>query len=302
MQSIKNVGLGGYGFDPNILATSGFASCIAVVIELENTIFFYYADSVAFNASRQYSKDDGNNFLTKIFRKVRFNDDNYSTFRIQIDEIREQHSLTTHEGDTTLHNSSFHLFILAIRLNLIGFNLPPITPHGTKKIGHEDDNLNDFIMDSTVVFDRSSSPSRFLIYQFGGREFKMHSTRSESLLLGIDDIDTISLTIKEFVWSKTSSYHMEFLNQISSNVKDPSHLYESIDKITKQEELNPGYYGTVGSGRKFKRRFQSFPDRFLQTSSWKRPGTCRSLLESAKTVPEPTQISTDPVAGMIDLG
>ncbi|CAF1509254.1 unnamed protein product [Adineta ricciae] len=78
----------------------------------------------------------------------------------------------------------------------------------------------------------------------------------------------------------------------------------------------PGYYGTVGSGR-----FQSFPDRFLQTSSWKRPGTdrifpvqfrrqgtCRNFLESAKTVPEsrravpePTQISTDPVAGMIDL-
>ncbi|CAF0820150.1 unnamed protein product [Adineta ricciae] len=93
-------------------------------------------------------------------------------------------------------------------------------------------------MDSTVVFDRSSSPPRFLIYQFGGREFQMYSKRSQSLLLGIYDIDTISLTIKGFVLSKTSSYHMEFLNQISSNVKDPSHLYESIDKITKQEELS----------------------------------------------------------------
>ncbi|CAF1192597.1 unnamed protein product [Adineta ricciae] len=40
------------------------------------------------------------------------------------------------------------------------------------------------------------------------------------------------------------------------------------------------------SCRKFKRRFQSFSDRFLQTLSWKRPGTCRNLLESAKTVPE----------------
>ncbi|CAF1172156.1 unnamed protein product [Adineta ricciae] len=79
----------------------------------------------------------------------------------------------------------------------------------------------------------------------------------------------------------------------------------------------PGYYGTVGSGR-----LGSFSDRFLQTSSWKRSGTdrifpgqfrrqgiCWNLLESAKTVPEsrgaipePTQISTDPVAGMIDLG
>ncbi|CAF1155886.1 unnamed protein product [Adineta ricciae] len=50
----------------------------------------------------------------------------------------------------------------------------------------------------------------------------------------------------------------------------------------------PGYYGTVGSDRL---------------------GTCRNFLESAKTVPEsrravpePIQISTDPVAGMIDLG
>ncbi|CAF1558554.1 unnamed protein product, partial [Adineta ricciae] len=31
-------------------------------------------------------------------------------------------------------------------------------------------------------------------------------------------------------------------------------------------------------------------------------GTCRSLLESRRAVPEPTQISTDPVAGMIGLG
>ncbi|CAF1478450.1 unnamed protein product [Adineta ricciae] len=52
-------------------------------------------------------------------------------------------------------------------------------------------------------------------------------------------------------------------------------------------KLNPGYYGTVGSGRN---------------------PAARNLLESAKTmpewrraVPEPTQISTDPVAGMIDL-
>ncbi|CAF1438787.1 unnamed protein product [Adineta ricciae] len=34
--------------------------------------------------------------------------------------------------------------------------------------------------------------------------------------------------------------------------------------------MYPGYYGTVGFGR-----FQSFTDRFLQTSSWKRSGTAR---------------------------
>ncbi|CAF1239445.1 unnamed protein product [Adineta ricciae] len=35
-------------------------------------------------------------------------------------------------------------------------------------------------------------------------------------------------------------------------------------------EESPGYCGTISSGR-----FQSFPDRFLQTSSWKRSGTDR---------------------------
>ncbi|CAF1448050.1 unnamed protein product [Adineta ricciae] len=57
----------------------------------------------------------------------------------------------------------------------------------------------------------------------------------------------------------------------------------------------------VGSGR-----LSSFSDHFLQTSSWKRSGADRIFPvqfrpESRRAVPEPTQISMDPVAGMIDL-
>ncbi|CAF1545298.1 unnamed protein product [Adineta ricciae] len=64
---------------------------------------------------------------------------------------------------------------------------------------------------------------------------------------------------------------------------------------------SPGYYGTVGSGQ-----LGSFSDHFL--CNFGRNPVARNLLESAKAVPEsrrpvpdPTQISTDPVAGMIDL-
>ncbi|CAF1421495.1 unnamed protein product [Adineta ricciae] len=46
-------------------------------------------------------------------------------------------------------------------------------------------------------------------------------------------------------------------------------------------------------------RFQSFPGRFLQTLSWKRSGTDRIFPVQSR--PESTQISMDPVAGMIDL-
>ncbi|CAF1390524.1 unnamed protein product [Adineta ricciae] len=50
----------------------------------------------------------------------------------------------------------------------------------------------------------------------------------------------------------------------------------------------PGYYGTVGSGQ-----LGSFSDHFLAAGF--RP-------EVQTAVPESAQISTDPVAGMIDLG
>ncbi|CAF1128496.1 unnamed protein product [Adineta ricciae] len=81
----------------------------------------------------------------------------------------------------------------------------------------------------------------------------------------------------------------------------------------------PGYYGTVGSGRLGSSHFltvscklragngQELIGYFLCNSG--RNPAARSLLESAKTVPElrravpePTHISTDSVAGVIDLG
>ncbi|CAF1682205.1 unnamed protein product [Adineta ricciae] len=90
---------------------------------------------------------------------------------------------------------------------------------------------------------------------------------------------------------------------------------------------HPKLYGTVGSGR-----LGSFSDHFLAAGSSNvgsshlltvscklragngqellgyflcnsgRNPAARNLLESAKTMPESTQISTDPAAGMIDLG
>ncbi|CAF1215426.1 unnamed protein product [Adineta ricciae] len=63
-------------------------------------------------------------------------------------------------------------------------------------------------------------------------------------------------------------------------------------KIGRINDNHPGYYGTVGSGR------------FLQTSSWKRNSleSAKTVPESRRAVPEPIQISTGPVAAMIDLG
>ncbi|CAF1470206.1 unnamed protein product [Adineta steineri] len=84
-------------------------------------------------------------------------------------------------------------------MNLIDFNIKSKTPHSTNKRPWNNDSPNDYIMDCTVIYDRSFTPYIFTVYQFGGPEHQMECIRHQSLLLGTYVIDITSHDIQDVV-------------------------------------------------------------------------------------------------------
>ncbi|CAF0879760.1 unnamed protein product [Adineta steineri] len=76
-------------------------------------------------------------------------------------------------------------------MNLIDFNIKPKTPHGTNKRPWDNDSPDDYIMDCTIIYDRSFTLYIFAGSQFGGPEHQMEYIRHPSLLLGIYVIDQV---------------------------------------------------------------------------------------------------------------
>lgn len=246
MELIKNVNIGAYTIYSLILCTSGVSSCIAIVIELGNKIFMFHADSYNFNASKTCSIDDAHTFLMKIFNNLYqldasaiiknvfiiggWNNTNYITLREQINIVRGNCMMTV-KKNSTLSPNNFDLFVNSIQLNLIGFNLPPKNIDGANKEDSEDDNPDDFIVDFTIIYDRSSTPHTFVIYQYAGREDDMLADRHDSSLYAIYQFDPTWKHFRAFICSNAlkSSYYADFYNQVLLNVNGQSCIHYSFD-------------------------------------------------------------------------
>lgn len=240
MHSIRNVETGIYGIDPLALSTSGVSSCIAVVIELKESVFLYHADTTNFNASLGCSIDDAFTFLTDIYNKLHqldansiveniyfiggWNNMNYSTLRSQINLICDQ-CTTKMKQNNALASNNFDVFVSKITLNLIGFNLPQKNFDGTDKEDDGDDNPYDYIFDCTLVYDRSLTSS-FVIYQFAGREEEMVDIRNDSMLKAVYIFDNKLKHFQGYLLKCKnnfgSSYYDDFVKQVSLNVYDPT--------------------------------------------------------------------------------
>ncbi|CAF3665184.1 unnamed protein product [Adineta steineri] len=256
MNKIRNVQNGYSNIDSVILSTSGVASCISAVIELENTVFIYHVQASDCSASDTCSTTGGHLFLMKIFDEVcmldkeaafkkvyligGLNDDQYIKLKNEIDQIREDHHSMTMNENPTVPPDNFHIFIDAIQMNLIGFNLQPKTQHGTNKKPCDNDSPHDYIMDCTIIYDRSSAPHIFAVYQFGGQEYQMNCVRHNSLLLGTYVINTTSYDIQAYIYPSASNslYNSEFLSQVARNVKNEAHIQQSVGDDILAQKLN----------------------------------------------------------------
>ncbi|CAF1467897.1 unnamed protein product [Didymodactylos carnosus] len=115
--------------------------------------------------------------------------------------------------------------------NLISFNLPVKTLDGKDKEEDEDDNSNDYVVDATIIYDRSSNPHTFVIGQYVGREDQMTTDRNDSLLQVIYKFDRTLKHFRAFICTnaRQSPYYTDLLNQVLFNVNDQSYIYDSFD-------------------------------------------------------------------------
>jgi hypothetical protein len=171
--------------------------------------------------------------INNVFLIGGWNNVNYMTLRNQINIMRE-HCAMIMKQNRTSSPKNFDLFVSTIKLNLIGFNLPVKKSDGKNKGENDDDSPNDYACDCTIVYDRSSTPHTFVICQYAGREYRMSSARSDSLLQAIYEIDPTSKHLQAFICSSASKlpYYDEFLDQLLLNVNDSSLIYHSFDNDT----------------------------------------------------------------------
>ncbi|CAF1262906.1 unnamed protein product [Rotaria sordida] len=108
--------------------------------------------------------------LLKLFIIGGWNDMYYMALRKQIDLVRNH---------------------CKIMLNLIGFNMPVKKSNDKNKEAGDDDSPNDYVVDATIIYDRSSNPHTFIIGQYGSREHQMGTNRNDSLLQVIYEFDAI---------------------------------------------------------------------------------------------------------------
>jgi hypothetical protein len=157
---------------------------------------------------------------------------NYITLRNNINIIHDYCGKENSKSSA----DDFNLFINSIKLNLIGFNLPVKSPDGTDKGDDEDDHPDDYIFDSTTIYDRSSTPHAFLICQYSGIEDDMHADQNDSLLQVVYQFNSTSKRFEAFITlnAPKSPFYCDLLNQISFNVKDATSIINFIEVMSNQ--------------------------------------------------------------------
>ncbi|CAF1336911.1 unnamed protein product [Rotaria sp. Silwood1] len=246
MALIRNVQVSTCGIDTLALSTSGVAPCIVFVIVLEDKIFIDHVSSENFNASSTCSINDAHSFLMNTFNRLHqlepspmiqnifivggWNNNNFITLKSKINFICNQCN-TRMEENSSLPPHEFDLFLSKIKWNLIGFNLPAKNSDGTDKDDDDDDDPNTYIVDFTLVYDRSSTPHRFIIWQYAGREEELFNTRSDSLIQAIYEFNPISKDFRACICSNANSlpHYDDFFKLVLLNVGNPQFIYPSFN-------------------------------------------------------------------------
>ncbi len=122
-------------------------------------------------------------------------------------------------------------------MNLIGFNLPEQKPDGKDK---EDDDPNNYILDSTLVYDRSSIPHTFIIWQYAGQDKNMNDPRSDSLIQAIYEVDPTSKRLRACICSTAykSPHYDDFFKLVLLKVGNPQFIYPSFNSDYFKNKLN----------------------------------------------------------------
>ncbi|CAF2864789.1 unnamed protein product [Rotaria sp. Silwood2] len=192
MALIRNVQVDKHAIDTLALSTSGVASCITVVVVLEDKIFIDHLSPENFNASATCSIDDARRFFMTTFNNL--------------------HQL---EPSAMIQN----IFIVG------GWNN---NNYITLKNKEDDDDYgpNNYIVDSTLVYDRSSIPHTFIIWQYAGQEKNMHDPRSDSSIQAIYEFDPTSKHLRACICSNAykSPHYDDFFKLVVLNVENPVYL------------------------------------------------------------------------------
>ncbi|CAF1141722.1 unnamed protein product [Adineta ricciae] len=133
---------------------------------------------------------------------------------------------------------SFYSFIDSIKLNLNTFNLPQKSPDDRVK-NDDDDDPNDYIMDCTIIFGRSSD-SVLVIYQYDGREHEMNSDKHQSLLLGTYVINVLSHDIKAYLFDEAVKQMIDNVNSTSNVLRWANdHSMEKFQRLLLRVKPTP---------------------------------------------------------------
>jgi hypothetical protein len=255
MALIRNVQMGTHDIDALALSTSGVASCIAVVVVLEDKIFINHLGPEEFNASSTCSIDDARSFLMTTFNNLHqlepspiiqnifivggWNNNNYITLKSKINIICDQCN-TRMKENSSLTPDEFDLFLSKITLNLIGFNLSEKKPDGKDKEEDDDDDPYNYIVDLTLVYDRSSINHTFIIWQYAGQEKDMNNTRSDPLIQAIYEFDLTSKHLRACICSNAykSPHYDDFFKLVLLNVGNPQFIYPSFNSDYFKKKFN----------------------------------------------------------------
>ncbi|CAF1160454.1 unnamed protein product [Rotaria sordida] len=158
-----------------------------------------------------------------------WNDMYYMALRKQIDLVRNHCKIKMKQNNSSSPNN-FEFFIGKIMLNLIGFNMPVKKSNDKNKEAGDDDSPNDYVVDATIIYDRSLNPHTFIIGQYAGREHQMGTNRNDSLLQVIYEFDAILKNFQAFICANArgSPYYTDLLNQVLLNVNSQLYIYDSF--------------------------------------------------------------------------
>ncbi|CAF0975797.1 unnamed protein product [Didymodactylos carnosus] len=235
MSSVKNVAMGASATDPIVLATTGVASCIAVIITLKDKgVFINHVDSTELFNTKCSTIDNAQRFIERIVKRFFAKDksrtidsvyligglDNnrYNCVRNSIEVLRLDHTVSPRFEDE-ITTAQVRSFLSCIKLNKVDFNLRK--QRAGENIGESDDenasdSENDYVFDCTIICDRSIDPMLLAILQYAGTEGQLDASRRDITPFAVYQIDSITNIMKVYI--DPTHYNLPFAVKIDAQI------------------------------------------------------------------------------------
>ena len=255
MSSIKNVAMGYSNTDSVVLATTGVAACVAVVVTLENDgLFFAHQNPTRLFATKFSSLDETQKLLEGVVAKLFKSNNNctiesvyliggsvtsaYRHFGNNINALRQDGTVTA-RFEKNITTVQLRSFLSRIKINNVTFNIRKQRAAGNGSESDDEkasDDPNDYISDCTVVCDKSETPTLLAILQYSGREYQLNASSRQISPFVVYKIDPTTSNIKGYLHPATianSPYGPLISAQVLNNVMNPS----SIDQHGSNSEF-----------------------------------------------------------------